>query len=120
MKLIKKSKYINVYSGEGMVNKYIYLKRENNQYTMYYIFKIDEILSTSPTIYNTPKCFMLSVPKMRGLKAFVYENVNSIELRQQDELYEMTSSEWLNTFRVFVANEGQYVENLPAKIIQDE
>lgn len=120
MKLINQSKYINVYSGEGMVNKYIYLRRENKQYIMYYIFKIGEITSITPTIYKTTKCFMLSVPKTKGCKAFVYKDINSVEVKPQEELYEMTQSEWLDTFRVFVANEGQYVENLPSKLIQDK
>ena len=120
MKLIKKSKYINVYSGEGMINKYIYLKRENKQYVMYYIFKIGEIVEINPTKYKPTKCFMLSVPKMKGCKAFMYENIDYIELEPHEELYEMTQHEWLDTFRTFSANEGKYVENLPAKIIQDK
>lgn len=119
MKLIKKSKHVNVYAGEGMVNKYIYMKRIDKFYELYFIYKIDEILETNPVKYFAEKCYMFAVPKDKKLQAFCYDNTTKIELLSTDELYEMTAKEWLATFRVFVENEGVRANQLPDKIIQD-
>lgn len=119
MRLIKKSKHLNVYANVGMVNKYIYMKRSDNNYDLYFIYKIDEILETSPVKYKADKCYLFAVPKNKNCQAFCYDNTSKVELLSTDELYEMTAKEWLATFRVFVENEGVKTKDLPSKLIQD-
>lgn len=119
MKHIRKSKHLNVFANEGMVDKYIYMKRTDQFYELFFIYKIDEILDTNPVTYRTDKCYLFAVPKEPNKQAFCYDHNTKIELLSSDELYEMTNKEWLATFRVFVENEGVKAKNLPAKIIQD-
>ena len=108
---------------EDMIGKHIYMKRYNaqDQTTIFYIYKINEIVSEYPTRYKTQNCYRLVVPDNRDMKAFVYDDVNDIQLSYtNDILYEMTHDEWLATFRTFVYCDGCQVSQLPTKIIQDE
>ena len=59
------------------------------------------------------------IPKNENCKAFVYDNPQKIIIKPIDILYEMSFSEYVNTFREFVKNEGKLVKELPSKIIQD-
>lgn len=118
MNIIKKSKHYNTYGGEGMVGKYVYMKRVIKDYTLHYIFKIDEILDTNPVKYKTEKCFMFSVPKNKLIKCYVYDNTSKIEVQFDDNLYEMTPNEWLDTFRSFVKHEGIESGQLPEDFIK--
>ena len=46
----------NVYGGASMLNKYIYMKREDTENKMYFIYKIDSIINDKfPIIYECNK-----------------------------------------------------------------
>jgi len=110
----------DIYGDQNINGKYIYLKRSDTENDMYYIFKIISIINAKyPFKYEIQNCYMMLVPKDAERKAYVYDKYKEIELKYTDEMYEMTYDEWLNTFRVFVKNEGEYVKNLPYKLIQD-
>ena len=106
----------------NMIGKHIYMKRYNaaDAITIFYIYKIEEIISEYPTRYKTANCYRLVVPDNREIKAFVYDDINEIQLSyMNDILYEMTYDEYLATFRTFVQCDACYVKDLPSKIIQD-
>ena len=53
---------INVYGGAGMLNKYIYMKREDNDNKLYFIYKINSIINEKfPVIYGCDKIYILVV-----------------------------------------------------------
>lgn len=110
----------NLYASNEMIGKKIYMKRTDKESDMYYIYSISDIINTSfPIKYELKNCFMLLVPKNQDRKVHVYEKYKDIELKYIDVLYELDYNEWLETFRVFVKYDGDYVRNLPSKIIQD-
>lgn len=116
---MKKLNY-DIYGNQGIKNKYIYVKRSDSENDMYYIFKVISVLHNEyPVKYSISNCYMMLVPKDVNRKAYVYDRYDEFEIKYTDELYEMSYEEWLNTFRVFVKNEGEYVKNLPYKLIQD-
>lgn len=110
----------DIYGDQNINGKYIYLKRSDAENDMYYIFKIISIINAEyPVKYGIHGCYMMLVPQNNERKAYVYDRYNELELKYTDELYELTYDEWLNTFRTFVKYEGEYVKNLPTKLIQD-
>ena len=60
------------------------------------------------------------IPEDKNRKAFLYDNYKEITVNGLvDILYEMTFSEYVNTFREFFKNDEKYVYEIPSKIIQD-
>ena len=119
----KNTKDLKYLANENMIGKYIYMKRvlKDDNVTVFYIYKINEIISEYPTKYNTKNCYRLVVPNDINMKAFVYDDINEIQLSYtNDILYEMSHDEWLATFRTFVYCDNCKVSQLPTKIIQDE
>ena len=112
MNKIHNTPKINTYKQLGMKNKYIYMKRRNEEFTMHYIYIIDSISNEEPLKYLTSKAFMLSIPHDKELKAYVYENIQYIQLLPNDTLYELTRNEWINIFREFVSLEGVQSKNI--------
>lgn len=112
----------NIYASSEMIDKYIYFKRDNKDAFLYYIFSIKSINveDDKPNIiYDTKKCYLLFVPKDENRQVFLYDNYKSISISNNDELFELTFTEFVNTFRVFVKNDMKLTKELPTKIIQD-
>ena len=117
---LKNMKYL---ANADMIGRYIYMKRylKKENITVFYIYKIDSIITEYPTRYKTQNCYRFVVPDNTNMKVFVYDDVNEIQLSYTDDtLYEMTHDEWLDTFRTFVQYDGCQVNELPSKIIQDK
>lgn len=111
----------NNYISKSLIGKYLYFKDERSDSYLYYIFTINniELQEDESIIYKTNKCYMLYVPKNKELKAYVYDNYDKVTITLKHELYEMTFTEFVNTFRTFVNNDGKSVVELPTKLIQD-
>ena len=98
---------INVYGGVSMLNKYIYMKREDNENKFYFIYKIESILKEIfPVTYSCNKLYILCVPKDKNKKITVIDNINKLELANNDILYQISVEEYLGMFKVFVECEG--------------
>lgn len=104
---------------EYVKDKYLYFKNRIKDNDVYYIFKCENIISNSPVIYSCSRCFSFSVPLENNRKCYVYDNYKKIEIPPKADLYKLSFSEFVDTFNVFVKNEGEYPNNLPSKIIQD-
>jgi len=112
----------NIYTSKEILNKHIYYKTENNNSFLYYIFTIKSIdleINSPKITYYTDKCYVFMVPKNNESTAFIYDNYDQVTIKPSDVLYEMSFSEYVNTFREFIKNDGKKVYELPSKIIQD-
>ena len=98
---------INVYGGCGMLNKYVYMKREDKENKMYFIYQIASIIKdTFPITYNCNKLFVLIVPKNKSKQITVIDNLNKVELTNNDILYDISVNEYLAMFKTFVMCQG--------------
>jgi hypothetical protein len=96
----------NVYGGVGMLNKYIYMKREDKDNKLYFIYKINSIINENfPVIYGCDKMYVLVSPKNKQ-DITVKDNINSIELLNNDVLYQISIDEYLKIFKLFVEYQG--------------
>lgn len=110
----------DIYSSDDIKNAYLYMSRSDKENDMYYIFKVEDILTkTFPIKYKLKHMYMMLVPKNPERKAYVYDKYNEYEIKYSDVLYKMSYDEWLNTFRIFVKYDGEPVKSLPVKLIQD-
>jgi len=107
MNKIFNSAKTNVYGGVGMLNKYIYMKREDNNSKLYFIYKVNSIINEKfPIIYECDKMYVLVVSKNRTQDITVKDNINSIELLNTDILYQISIDEYLKIFKLFVEHQG--------------
>jgi len=123
MNRILSDKKSNIYKSKEILNdKYLYLKKTNNNYDYHYIFNISNIIENDNYIkYKTKKCYIFAIPFDNNSKCYLYEKNNEIEINQlKDVLYEMTFNEFVNTFRTFIKYDGMLKHEIPVKIIQDE
>ena len=112
----------NNYISKNLINKYIYVKLEKSDSNLYYIFSIKSIdseIDYPNIVYYTNKCYLMYVPKNNECRAFVYDNYDKVSISMNDELYELSFSEFVNTFRTFIQNHGKYPNELPSKLIQN-
>lgn len=123
MKQILNDKNTNNYASQDIIGKYIYFKDERPDSNLYYILTVKSIEVDSDNsdeiIYLTHKCYLLFVPKNKECKIHLYDNYDKVKISSKFDLYEMTLSEYVNTFREFIKNDGKFPEELPSKIIQD-
>ena len=97
----------NVYGGASMLNKYIYMKREDTENKMYFIYKIDSIINDKfPIIYECNKLYVLISPKNKNKENSVKDNLTKLELTNNDILYQISIDEYLGIFKVFVECQG--------------
>jgi hypothetical protein len=121
MRKLERSRTEDQYIKEERVcNKYLYYTTTTKDATLYYIFKCETIMSNSPVKYGCSRCYCFLVPKDNSCKCFLYDNYKHITLPPNTNLYEVTFGEYVDTFRVFVENDGKYPSELPSKIIQDK
>ena len=97
----------NVYGGVSMLDKYIYMKREDVENKMYFIYHIKSILKDSfPITYECIKAYILIVPKDKNKTLSVIDNVTKIELTNNDMLHNISVDEFLRIFKIFVECQG--------------
>lgn len=97
----------NVYGGVSMLDKYIYMKREDVENKMYFIYHIKSILKDSfPITYECIKSYILIVPKDKNKTLSVIDNVTKIELTNNDMLHNISVDEFLGIFKIFVECQG--------------
>ena len=98
---------INVYGGVGMLNKYIYMKRDDKETKMYFIYKIKSIIKDNfPIKYECEKLYILIVPKDRNKTISVKDDLHLLELTNNDILYDISVDEYLGMFKIFVMCQG--------------
>ena len=127
MNLIKETHGIYAYKDPSLISKYIYLKRSNEEYDMFIIYKLNDISSTDgmkdwETTHEASVAYKFVVPRHNKevRKGYLYDNDLNIKVDiYKDELYEMTPEEFNATYMSFLKNDGMIVNELPAKIIQD-
>ena len=119
-KIINSLKH-NIYASDVMVGKYIYYKSKSSDANLYYIFNIESVIPINETEikYKLKRCFLMYVPVDENRTSFLYDNYKDITIYVSSELYELTFTEYVNTFRVFLQNDGKVVKELPDKLIQD-
>ena len=121
MRKLERTKSVDQYIKEEFVkDNYLYYKNHTKDNDVYYIFKCKNIISNNPLVYGCSRCFVFSVPVENNRKCFVYDNYKKIELPTTADLYKLSFTEFVDTFRVFVQNDGKYPNDLPIKIIQDK
>lgn len=112
------------YLSDELKGKYIYFSKSYQDSQLYYIFRIESIDASngiSKIKYNCSKVYLLMVPNDKSRTVFLYDNYKEVIVNGlYDVLYEMTFSEYVNTFREFVKSDGKRGSELPNKIIQDE
>lgn len=105
-KILNNPKF-NVYGGLGMLNKYIYMKREDSENKFYYLYKINNIINdVNPIKYECIKMYILVVPKNTNKSITVKDSIKTIELTNNDILYQISIDEYLGIFKVFVECQG--------------
>ncbi len=98
---------VNVYGGTDMIHKYIYMKREDTENKMYFIYQIESIINDKfPITYKCNKSYVLVVPKNANKPCTVLDKLENIELTNNDVLYNMDVNEYLGIFKVFVEYQG--------------
>jgi hypothetical protein len=118
MDKIFNSPKINIYGNDGMINKYIYMKREDDNKYMYFIYNITDISNRSfPITYKCERAYVLNIFKNRLTNANVYDNIEYIKLDVNDVLYQINPQEYLAIFRLFVECEGTKCKALPNPIL---
>lgn len=101
-KILNILKY-NTYGLPSMLNKYIFMERQDMENHLYFIFQIKSILhETFPTKYECNRLFILNIPKDKNKKAYVYDNFDELELLNTDTLYQISIEEYLKFFKVFI------------------
>ena len=111
MEKILNSAKTNVYGSIGMLNKYIYMKREDNENKFYFIYKIKSIINESfPVIYGCDKMYILIVPKNLKQDITVKDDINNIELLNNDILYQISLDEYIGIFKSFVEYQGTKIK----------
>jgi len=121
MKKLIYNKHQNEYISNELINKYMYYKYEKSDSYCYYIFSIKDIdnIQSDGITYNTNKCYLMYVPKNPNNNAFLYDTNNKVNVLFKNELYEISFSEFVNTFMVFFKYDSKPVHELPDKLIQD-
>ncbi len=112
----------SLYDNSEIIGKYLYCKQKTKDAYLYNIFVVDNILKdkyTNQITYQVNRYYMLFVPYIEPRKVFIYDTYKTIELKNCDIIYEMSNSEYINTFRCFLKYEGKLNTELPDKIIQD-
>lgn len=121
MKKLERTRTEDQYIKESsVINKYLYYTTTGKESNLYYIFKCEDIISNSPVKYKCSRCYCFMVPKNDACKCFLYDDYKTITLPASCSLYEITFGEYVDTFRVFVDNDGKLPNELPSKIIQDK
>ena len=117
------SKNHSTYTSKELIGKYIYVCKSNTDNKLLYICKINNIEydgNITDIKYICDKVYVFMIPNDTNRKAFLYDNYTCVSIDGfNDELYELTFSEFVNTFREFITNDGKLVSELPDKIIQD-
>ena len=102
---------VNIYGGVGMIHKYIYMKREDKENKMYFIYQIESIINDKfPIIYKCNKSYVLVVPKNANKPCTVLDKLKNIELTNNDVLYNMDINEYLKIFKLFVEYQGTIIK----------
>lgn len=102
-KILNISKY-NTYGLSSMIDKYIYMERNDINNDIFFIYQIKSILNDKlPIKYECNRLYVLNIPKDKNKKAFVYDNLTTLELLNNDTLYQLTLDEYLGIFRSFVS-----------------
>ena len=120
MQYIKRNNKTNNYFDEHFIDSYAYIKQSNKDMDIHHIFKIIGLKESSPIIYNVDKHYYFTVPFNEQCKGFCYAGNNYIELGWNDKLYIMSVSEYIDTFRAFIKNDGKSKNEIPSKLIQDK
>ena len=111
------------YVSEELIGKHIYFSKKYADSYVHYIFSIKSIDNSEGIAnikYKCEKVYMFMIPEDRNRKAFLYDNYKEVVVNGLvDILYEMSFSEYVNTFREFVKNDGKFVYEIPDKVIQD-
>jgi len=104
---------------KDIINKYIYIHKENKESNYYHIFKIKKIIGNNPITYLLDTSYYFSISKNLEVHCFCYEDLNRIEIGKNDEMYELTQKEFENTHLIFLKYDGKLPAEVPSKIIQD-
>lgn len=109
---------LNIYGNDGMVNKYIFLKREEEDKYLYFILKVNKVLNNVfPIKYECLRQYVLIIYKDRKRKTTVLTDLNTLELTINDVLYQLTYDEYIALFRLFVEKQGMITSPLPNPIL---
>lgn len=105
------------------INKHIYTKISNEENDLYYIFTprmIEEIYKNEYK-FTCKNCYILMVPKKDDCRTYMYDDTNTVIANiYTNDIYELTFSEFVNTFRTFLDSDGKFPNEIPSKLIQDE
>lgn len=107
-KILNITKY-NTYGLSSMVSKYVFMERNETNCDIFYIYQIKSILNEIfPTKYECYRGYELIVPK--GKKLSSTNKFETLELNNNDTLYEISLDEYLSIFKVFVEYSGTNIK----------
>lgn len=108
---------MNIINISQASDKYIYTEKYINNTQLLYIGKCIGITNDNMLIME--KSYYFTIPSNNALKCFCYDNKEMIEVNNNMNIYHMSTSEFVNTFRNFVKYDGTQKQDLPNKIVQD-
>ena len=110
---------LNVYGGISMKNKFIYFNRKYSDYIEHYIFKINDILKDKyPIKYKVEKAYKFILYSDFNKEAYLRDNIKELDLTNYDELYEITISEFLEYFKLFIDYDCKPCKEFPLDMIK--
>lgn len=84
MQKIEKTKLLDE---KYISNNYLYYIKNLSNETLYYIFMCNGIISNSPLVYSTNKCYCFSLPKNISKKTYLYDDIKNVEILPHSDLY---------------------------------
>lgn len=114
MQKIEKTKLLDE---KYISNNYLYYIKNLSNETLYYIFMCNGIISNSPLVYSTNKCYCFSLPKNVNKKTYLYDDVKNVEILPHSDLYFITFSEFVDKFRIYIENDGEKINNINENIL---
>lgn len=102
-KILNILKY-NTYGLSNMINKYVYMERHDANNNTYFIYQIKSILCEKfPVKYKCNRLYILNIPKDNNKKAYIYDNLDELELSNSDTLFQLSFDEYLKYFKAFIS-----------------
>lgn len=113
-------KQVKEFNNPNLINSHIYLKQTIKDGEKLYIGVLDNIDDNVYTInYKLSKGFFFFIPTDNKLKGYCYDAKDPVTINKyRDELYILSDTEYLDTFRAFVKNDGLLKDELENELIK--
>jgi len=100
---------------EDNIGKKMLVKRNINNYEVYYIFSIKDLLiseNIDQSTYILENAYYFSIPSINEIKCYCYDDINKFKFNWQDKVYLIDANTYLTLFRFFVQNDAKEKTNI--------